>query len=111
MSDCNGKCTYCGKTDFPNLSDGKEVNIGYSYAYKVDCCGDRYISAEEVKYLLNKARADAIGEYATILMSVFSHSCDFYRTVDGINIEAIEKQNIDDVILKCLEKVKGQNNE
>ena len=62
MSDCNGKCTYCRKTDFPNLSDGKEVNVGYSYAYKVDCCGDRYIGAEEVKYLLNKARADAIDE-------------------------------------------------
>lgn len=58
-----------------------------------------------------KVRADALGEYATMLMSVFSHSCDFYRTVDGINIEAIEKQNIDDVILKCLEKVKEQKNE
>ena len=55
-----------------------------------------------------QGRADALGEYATMLMCVFSHSCDFYRTVDGINIEAIEKQNIDDVILKCLEKVKEQ---
>lgn len=52
-------------------------------------------------------KTDALGEYATILMSVFSHSCEFYRTVDGSNIEAIEKQYIDDVVLKCLEKVKG----
>lgn len=60
--DCNQKCAYCGKTDLVNLSNGKDVAIGYSYAYKVDCEGNRYIKAEEVKYLLDKCRADAIDE-------------------------------------------------
>ena len=56
----------------------------------------------------NQIRADALGEYATMLMSVFSHSCEFYFISDDWTIEAIEKEKIDDVILECLEKVKEQ---
>lgn len=52
------------ETDLPNIKDGKEVDIGHSYVYKTDCCGDRYIKAEEVKYLLKNERNDAIDEFA-----------------------------------------------
>ena len=52
------------ETDLPNIKDGKEVDIGHSYTYKTDCCGDRYIKAEEVKYLLKNERNDAIDEFA-----------------------------------------------
>ena len=52
------------KTDLPNIKDCKEVDIGHSYAYKTDCCGDRYIKAEEVKYLLKNERNDTIDEFA-----------------------------------------------
>ena len=54
----------CNETDLPNIKDGKEVNIGHSYVYKTDCCGDRYIKAEEVKYLLKNERNDTIDEFA-----------------------------------------------
>ena len=52
------------ETDLPNIKDGKEVDIGHSYVYKTDCCGDRYIKAEEVKYLLKNERNEAIDEFA-----------------------------------------------
>ena len=52
------------ETDLPNIKDGKEVNIGHSYTYKTDCCGDRYIKAEEVKCLLKNERNEAIDEFA-----------------------------------------------
>ena len=52
------------ETDLPNIKDGKEVDIGHSYTYKTDCCGDRYIKAEEVKYLLKNERNDTIDEFA-----------------------------------------------
>ena len=52
------------ETDLPNIKDGKEVDIGHSYVYKTDCCGDRYIKAEEVKYLLKNERNDTIDEFA-----------------------------------------------
>ena len=51
------------ETDLPNIKDGKEVNIGHSYTYKTDCCGDRYIKAEEVKYLLKNERNETIDEF------------------------------------------------
>ena len=52
------------ETDLPNIKDGKEVDIGHSYTYKTDCCGDRYIKAEEVKYLLKNERNETIDEFA-----------------------------------------------
>lgn len=58
------------ETDLPNIKDGKEVNIGHSYTYKTDCCGDRYIKAEEVKYLLKNERNEAIDEFARKLYEV-----------------------------------------
>ena len=51
------------ETDLPNIKDGKEVDIGHSYAYKTDCCGARYIKAEEVKYLLKNERNETIDEF------------------------------------------------
>ena len=60
----------CNETDLPNIKDGKEVNIGHSYVYKTDCCGDRYIKAEEVKYLLKNERNEAIDEFARKLYEV-----------------------------------------
>ena len=61
---CNKNCSNCNGTELPNISDTKEINIGYSYAYKTDCEGDRYIKAEEVKYLLKCERNNAIDEFA-----------------------------------------------
>ena len=58
------------ETDLPNIKDGKEVDIGHSYVYKTDCCGDRYIKAEEVKYLLKNERNDTIDEFARKLYEV-----------------------------------------
>ena len=60
---CDGKCTNCSNTELPNIKDCKEMDIGYSYAYKTDCTGDRYIKAEEVKYLLKLERDKAIDDY------------------------------------------------
>lgn len=63
-TDCDGKCTNCINTELPNINDCKEIDIGYSYAYKTDCAGDRYIKAEEVKYLLKCERNKAIDEFS-----------------------------------------------
>ena len=61
---CYGKCTNCSNTELPNIKDCKEIDIDYSYAYKTDCAGDRYIKAEEVKYLLKCERNKAIDDFA-----------------------------------------------
>ena len=60
---CDGKCTNCSNTELPNIKDCNEMDIGYSYAYKTDCAGDRYIKAEEVKYLLKCERGKAIDDF------------------------------------------------
>ena len=64
---CYGKCTSCSNTELPNIKDCKEIDIGYSYAYKTDCAGDRYIKAEEVKYLLKCERNKAIDEFVELV--------------------------------------------
>lgn len=88
------------------------MNKKYITCYK---CGEKVKCEDcptpaETEKILNKMIEEALGEYATILMNVFSNSCEFYFLDDG-TIEAIEKEKIDDVILKCLEKVKEQKNE
>lgn len=99
MNNCN-RCYY---------HDAKEnVCTHGSPIFIDDVCTD-YQDSEFVMQI----RADALNEYATMLMCVFSHSCEFYYIGNNHNIEAIEKQYIDDVILKCLAKVredKGGNN-
>ena len=65
---CDGKCTNCSNTELPNIKDCKEMDIGYSYAYKTDCAGDRYIKAEEVKYLLKCERGKAIDDFVEKLI-------------------------------------------
>ena len=60
---CDRKCTTCRNTELPNIKDCREIDIGYSYAYKTDCAGDRYIKAEEVKYLLKCERNKAIDDF------------------------------------------------
>lgn len=67
-ADCDGKCTSCNNTELPNIKDCKDIDIGYSYAYKTDCAGDRYIKAEEVKYLLKCERNKAIDDFAEALI-------------------------------------------
>ena len=64
---CDGKCTNCSNTELPNIKDCKEIDIGYSYAYKTDCAGDRYIKAEEVKYLLKCERGKAIDDFVKLV--------------------------------------------
>ena len=60
---CDRKCTNCSNTELPNIKDCKEMDIGYYYSYKTDCAGDRYIKAEEVKYLLKLERDKAIDDF------------------------------------------------
>ena len=62
-ADCGGNCTNCNETELPNIKDKNFQSIGYSYAYKTDCAGDRYIKAEEVKYLLKCERNKAIDDF------------------------------------------------
>ena len=70
---CDGKCTNCNNTELPNIKDCKEIDIGYSYAYKTDCAGDRYIKAEEVKYLLKCERNKAIDDFAILMKEALNH--------------------------------------
>lgn len=70
---CNKNCSNCNGTELPNISDTKEINIGYSYAYKTDCAGDRYIKAEEVKYLIECERNKAIDDFANTLKKNYDY--------------------------------------
>lgn len=64
---CDGKCTNCDETDLPNIKDKDCKDIGYSYAYKTDCNGDRYIKVDEVRYLLKRERNKYIDEAIEIV--------------------------------------------
>lgn len=68
-ADCDGNCTNCNETELQNIKDKDCQSIGYSYAYKTDCAGDRYIKAEEVKYLLKRERNKAIDDFANACKS------------------------------------------
>ena len=82
---CDGKCTNCSNTELPNIKDCKEMDIGYSYAYKTDCTGDRYIKAEEVKYLLKLERDKAIDDIKEKLMQngfiYTQHALDVFNEI------------------------------
>ena len=98
------------ETDLPNIKDGKEVDIGHSYVYKTDCCGDRYIKAEEVKYLLKNERNDTIDEFARKLYEVCN---EMIKQTWGSNTAPISwaeayanfKEDIDEIA----EELKEQN--
>ena len=100
------------ETDLPNIKDGKEVDIGHSYVYKTDCCGDRYIKAEEVKYLLKNERNDTIDEFARKLYEVCN---EMIKQTWGSNTAPISwaeayanfKEDIDEIA----EQLKERNNE
>ena len=80
---CDGKCTNCNNTELQNIKDCKEIDIGYSYAYKTDCVGDRYIKAEEVKYLLKCERNKAIDDFSEKLKEMAnSSSTNYIRIAD-----------------------------
>lgn len=64
---CDGKCTNCDETELTNIKDKNCDGIGYSYAYKSDCAGDRYIKIDEVRYLLKCERNKAIDDFADYL--------------------------------------------
>ena len=64
---CDGNCTNCNETELPNIKDKDCESIGYSYAYKTDCAGDRYIKVDEVRYLLKCERNKAIDDFKKIL--------------------------------------------
>ena len=72
-ADCDGNCTNCNETELPNIKDKDCQSIGYSYAYKTDCAGDRYIKAEEVKYLLKCERNKAIDDFAILMKETLNH--------------------------------------
>lgn len=51
------------ETELPNIKDKDCKSIGYSYAYKTDCEGDRYIKLDEVMYFLKCERNKAIDDF------------------------------------------------
>lgn len=70
---CEGKCFKCEVgAGFIN-SDGEEVILPYSYSYKTDCEDMRYIKATEVKFLLDRCRADAFDECKSIVMQTLDN--------------------------------------
>ena len=97
-ADCGGNCTNCNETELPNIKDKNFQSIGYSYAYKTDCAGDRYIKAEEVKYLLKCERNKAIDDYMNKLCNhcmqqkneCYELECPF--CTDGCDIVKIAEQ-------------------
>lgn len=93
-ADYDGNCTNCNETELPNIKDKDCQSIGYSYAYKTDCAGDRYIKAEEVKYLLKCERNKAIDDF----VKECDKKCGFYG---GIN-----KQLKRDMLLEIAEQLK-----
>lgn len=60
---CDGKCVICDETELPNIKDKDYPSIGYSYAYKTDCEGKRYIEVDEVRELLKAERSKTIDEF------------------------------------------------
>ena len=72
-ADCDGNCTNCNETELPNIKDKDCQSIGYSYAYKTDCAGDRYIKAEEVKYLLKCERNKAIDDAKDVILQTLDN--------------------------------------
>ena len=83
---CYGKCTNCSNTELPNIKDCKEIDIDYSYAYKTDCAGDRYIKAEEVKYLLECERNKAIDDFAEKICEILEEYQTGFNMVSMANI-------------------------
>ena len=87
---CNGKCTNCINTELPNINDCKEIDIGYSYAYKTDCAGDRYIKAEEVKYLLKSERNKSLDDFVnackgnTLCQTFGLRQCDIDKIAEQL---------------------------
>ena len=88
---CYGKCTNCNNAELPNIKDCKKIDIGYSYAYKTDCAGDRYIKAEEVKYLLECERNKAIDDFVNGCEKQFVTMYG-QRYIDMRNIKEIAEQ-------------------
>ena len=96
-ADCDGNCTNCNETELPNIKDKDCKSIGYSYAYKTDCAGDRYIKAEEVKYLLKCERNKAIDD--------FIHECDKYCGFYSGKNKNITREDM----LKIAERLRSMN--
>ena len=98
------------ETDLPNIKDEKEVDIGHSYVYKTDCCGDRYIKAEEVKYLLKNERNEAIDEFARKL---YKGCNEMIKQTCGSNTAPMSwaeaYANFKDDIEEIAEQLKEQN--
>lgn len=93
---CDGKCTHCNKTQLPNIKDKNCDGIGYSYSYKTDCAGDRYIKIDEVRYLLKCERNKAIDD--------FIHECDKYCGFYSDKNRNLTRENM----LNIAERLKGK---
>lgn len=93
---CDGKCTHCNKTQLPNIKDKNCDDIGYSYAYKTDCAGDRYIKIDEVRCLLKCERNKAIDD--------FIHECDKYCGFYSDKNRNLTRENM----LNIAERLKGK---
>ena len=103
---CNKNCSNCNGTELPNISDTKEINIGYSYAYKTDCVGDRYIKAEEVKYLLKCERNKAIDDFTGKIKENISESL-----IWGMIADCFKYENMNDTSDKIVDYVINTANE
>ena len=71
---CDGNCTNCDETELTNIKDKDCDSIGYSYAYKTDCAGDRYIKIDEVRYLLKCERNKTIDDFVEELCKAFDET-------------------------------------
>lgn len=81
---CDGKCTHCNETQLPNIIDKNCDGIGYSYAYKTDCAGDRYIKIDEVRYLLKCERNKAIDDFAERLKPIIDEKIKGWTNSDDL---------------------------
>lgn len=80
---CDGKCTHCNETQLPNIKDKNCDGIGYSYAYKTDCEGCRYIKIDEVRYLLKCERNNAIDDVVKV---VRNHHPDIIKLIEQLKV-------------------------
>ena len=110
-ADCGGNCTNCNETELPNIKDKNCQNIGYSYAYKTDCAGDRYIKAEEVKYLLKCERNKAIDDFARGLDYLLVKYAIENTLEPNINDVKFSLDHITKIISRVIEQLKagGEN--
>ena len=94
------------ETELPNIKDKDCKSIGYSYAYKTDCEGDRYIKLDEVMYFLKCERNKAIDDAVNEIVSVKSEVAEKEHFDTHLFTVLAQRQN---EIIKLIKKLKEGN--